>query len=242
MFGFKCAFRNKNENGFSAVELIFILVIVVLIGVVGYLVYKNHHQPIKVVTVTKTVTTPTKIPTTTSTSNPYVGWITEAGSIISFKIPSSWYAYNSCSPNNITSPDCYTVQPITQTAYSNALGSDTYKGNLILWETMDKTTNTPLIIKGSNLGTIKINSTTYSLIGVDNNTGSVNEIDVASCVDSVCKANLSPSGSANGSIEFTILPASENIIRQNTSGFTVPIDTSNPDLNTLKLVLQSVKF
>ncbi len=36
---------NYNESGFSAVETILILVIVVLLGAVGYLVYRNNHKP-----------------------------------------------------------------------------------------------------------------------------------------------------------------------------------------------------
>lgn len=47
---------SRNEKGFGALELVIVLVIVALIGAVGYLVYKNSHQPVKVVTVTKTVT------------------------------------------------------------------------------------------------------------------------------------------------------------------------------------------
>lgn len=46
---------NKNEDGFSAVEFILIVIIICLVGAVAYLVYRNHHQPVKVVTLTKTV-------------------------------------------------------------------------------------------------------------------------------------------------------------------------------------------
>ncbi len=34
----------KNESGFSAVEIVLVVVIVALIGVVGYMVYKNHYK------------------------------------------------------------------------------------------------------------------------------------------------------------------------------------------------------
>ena len=51
----------NNEKGFGTVEAILLVVIVILIGAVGYLVYKNHHNvTTKVVTVTKTVTSPSK--------------------------------------------------------------------------------------------------------------------------------------------------------------------------------------
>ena len=55
---------SNNDQGFSAIELVMIIVIICLIGAVAYFVYKNHHQPTKVVTITKTVTTTSK--TTTS--------------------------------------------------------------------------------------------------------------------------------------------------------------------------------
>ncbi len=46
----------KNEKGFSAVEFILILVIIILIGAVGYFVYKNHHKKMVAVVITKKTT------------------------------------------------------------------------------------------------------------------------------------------------------------------------------------------
>ena len=46
----------KSVKGFGAVELVVALVIVTLIGTAGYLVYKNKHQQVKVITATKTST------------------------------------------------------------------------------------------------------------------------------------------------------------------------------------------
>src|SRR5437764_2336320 len=34
----------KNQSGFSAVEVVLVLVIVALVGVVGLMVYKNHNK------------------------------------------------------------------------------------------------------------------------------------------------------------------------------------------------------
>jgi len=48
----------KDEQGFSAVEVILVLVIVVLVGAVGFLVYKNHNN----------TTTASVAPTTTKTA------------------------------------------------------------------------------------------------------------------------------------------------------------------------------
>ena len=59
----------NNGSGFSAVEIVMVVVIVGLIGAVGYLVYKNKHQPTKVVTVTKTVNSPTNSSQNSSLKN-----------------------------------------------------------------------------------------------------------------------------------------------------------------------------
>ena len=37
---------SKNQKGFSTIELILIIAVVSMIGVVGYLVYKNNHQTV----------------------------------------------------------------------------------------------------------------------------------------------------------------------------------------------------
>ncbi|HSW85574.1 MAG TPA: hypothetical protein VLF79_03135 [Candidatus Saccharimonadales bacterium] len=62
---------SKNENGFGAVGIILIIVILALIGAVGYLVYKNQHQTTvnhaNVTKIQSTNTTPTKPNTTTDT-------------------------------------------------------------------------------------------------------------------------------------------------------------------------------
>jgi hypothetical protein len=41
---------NKNESGFSIVEAVLVLLIVALIGTIGYLVYKDHHKNLGQVT------------------------------------------------------------------------------------------------------------------------------------------------------------------------------------------------
>ena len=53
-----------DEKGFGAVEAILIVIIIVLIGAVGYLVYKNNHKTVvtKVVTVTKAIDSSTSSP------------------------------------------------------------------------------------------------------------------------------------------------------------------------------------
>lgn len=58
----------KDELGFSAIEFVMLLIIIILIGTVGYFVYKNHNQTVKDVSLTKTVKSTTTNPTTTSSS------------------------------------------------------------------------------------------------------------------------------------------------------------------------------
>jgi|GEM_PF-2482381 hypothetical protein len=91
----------SNETGFSAIELVLVIVIVVLIGISGWLVYKNHHKSTLASTVSSTSTSKTSTKTTTTTkpdttaptvTNPYVGWATcnDTSDNITFKYPSNW--------------------------------------------------------------------------------------------------------------------------------------------------------
>jgi len=66
---------SKNENGFSAIEIVLIIAVLVLIGLVGWLVYKDHHK-----------TTPVA-----QSSSAYSGWKTYTSNLgFSFKYPSGW--------------------------------------------------------------------------------------------------------------------------------------------------------
>jgi len=84
---------HKNNKGFSAVEGLLIVVIVALVGVVGYMVYKNHHK-----ITTNTVVAPliTANPTTeqaTPAANPTAGWQSVSnpdGAWTTIEIPKSW--------------------------------------------------------------------------------------------------------------------------------------------------------
>lgn len=98
----------NDQKGFSAVESILVLVIVALIGVVGFMVYKNHNKtkPAPAAsTAAKSTTTPAK--TTPASTNPYAGWKTYTSSVekITFKYPADWTAdtadqYASNDPSN----------------------------------------------------------------------------------------------------------------------------------------------
>jgi prepilin-type N-terminal cleavage/methylation domain-containing protein len=83
-----------NQKGFSVVEVVIVLVVVGLIGGVGFMVYKNHNK--KAVTNSAATTTSTK-PTTTETkpatkADPYAGWksFTSNAGGFSLKYPADW--------------------------------------------------------------------------------------------------------------------------------------------------------
>jgi len=103
---------NKNEQGFGAIEGIIIVAVVVLLGVVGYMVYKNHNKT----TPTATTTTPvaTTTPTTTPTPkavDPYAGWKTYTSKTekASFKYPSDWKSITPPLESNEPGADAFTV-------------------------------------------------------------------------------------------------------------------------------------
>lgn len=85
----------KNELGFSAVEVVMVVAIVALLGVVGWLVYKDHHKTTAkntpIVQPYKT-TTPAPKANAPTAANPYAGWNTYTLKLekITFRYPSTW--------------------------------------------------------------------------------------------------------------------------------------------------------
>lgn len=76
----------NNQKGFSALETILVLAIVVIIGVVGWMLYKGHN---KASSTAFTVSTKT---TNGVSSNPYAGWRTYTlkDERVTFQYPSTW--------------------------------------------------------------------------------------------------------------------------------------------------------
>jgi Tfp pilus assembly protein PilV len=75
---------NENENGFTLIEPLLILLILGILGFAGWYVYSHHHAA-------KTSSTPTATSTTLAV-NPYTGWKTYRSTYenVSFKYPSNW--------------------------------------------------------------------------------------------------------------------------------------------------------
>lgn len=82
----------NNQSGFGAVEGILIVAVVVLLGVVGYMVYKNHSKVTNnaVTTTSNRVNTPTPAKATTPAPDPYAGWQSYTGHSFTVKYPPQW--------------------------------------------------------------------------------------------------------------------------------------------------------
>jgi Tfp pilus assembly protein PilE len=89
---------SKNQKGFSVVEAVLMLVIVVLIAVIGYMVYKNGNKTKTSSSNTTVKTTQSSTSKSTTATNPYAGWKQYCSSYEKscFKYPSTWTFTNSC--------------------------------------------------------------------------------------------------------------------------------------------------
>jgi type II secretory pathway pseudopilin PulG len=77
----------NNQNGFTAVEVVLVVLLVGALGIAGYFAYKNQHT-----TATKAVVVTTKSAPAKTVASPYAGWKTYSSAYegASFKYPSSW--------------------------------------------------------------------------------------------------------------------------------------------------------
>jgi hypothetical protein len=81
---------HKNNDGFSAVEAVLVLVIVGLIAFIGYYVYHTKQNVNKTLTTTSSASTPARA--TNKKADPYAGWqsYTMGYEKISFQYPAAW--------------------------------------------------------------------------------------------------------------------------------------------------------
>jgi len=102
----------KNQRGFSTVELVLAIVILVSVGIVGWLVYKNHH---KTPSANSTTTTKATITTSTKPVGSYAGWQTYQMPFekLIFKYPSNDYSINS-HYGSMTQPSSYSDTVVLQ--------------------------------------------------------------------------------------------------------------------------------
>jgi hypothetical protein len=83
----------SDQKGFSAVEGLLVVLILVVIGAVGYMVYHNNHKTKASVSTTAS-TKPASTAKTTTPPDPYAGWQSYSDSHVSFKYPSGWQIGN----------------------------------------------------------------------------------------------------------------------------------------------------
>lgn len=88
---------HNDQQGFSAVEVLLVLVIVALVGAEGLFVYKNQHKTTTTsvaATTAKSTLTPAR--TTTAPTNPYASWTTYTSKLekVSIKYPADWTVIN----------------------------------------------------------------------------------------------------------------------------------------------------
>lgn len=168
-------YQNKNENGFSTIEFIMVFLIIVLVGAVGYFVYKNHHQPVRVITVTKTVTKPSATNTTSSTTNPYANWktYTSATGKYTIKYPETW-TLNECSGDALigaTSAEAGTCQSDStpQIQISSMAGDERQNWQIIGGPAYPDLNTTTVTINGTE----SIKQTATLSAGSNNTTGGI---------------------------------------------------------------------
>ncbi len=99
---------NKNQKGFGAIEAMLILIIVAVIGFVGWYVWKQNQNPADKKTTTSNQTNTDGNKETEKTADPYAGWLSckDTGEGLSFKYPADWSteATTKDNPCGITTP------------------------------------------------------------------------------------------------------------------------------------------
>lgn len=121
-----------DEAGFSPIEIVMVLIIAVLIGTVGYMVYKNHGK-----TTTPAMNTTSTKPTSmlqdsTITSGPESGWKTYTNNKIGFSIayPDNVESNNGCSTASTLSSGSVLTTLIQDGSNFYIAAKDTYRFTL----------------------------------------------------------------------------------------------------------------
>lgn len=232
-----------DEAGFSVIELVLIIVILAIVGVSGWLVYKNHN---KTTTPTASSTSTNKTSTKSTTTNLYSGWKTYSTDGISFMYPPSWAIGSSSEvisassipynpgavPTNLPQYDnnlVFTLQlPIKNEVYS-APTSKPIGNGLIL----------------QNGITIN-NASNYCLIGYAyqgpnqsmpvTTTSNVAQIDFSPC-DTVARTYSDYLSTSNNTMNFNVMIVSGNPMAENT-----PLSLNGSDYSNIKLIVESMRF
>ncbi len=92
----------KDQHG--VIDMIMIGLVVILLGVGGYIYYRNHHKAAPAQT---PITQPAKATTPAPMADPYAGWKTYTSSVekVSFKYPTDWTTTSNVQQSNIPGAD-----------------------------------------------------------------------------------------------------------------------------------------
>ena len=232
---------SKNQKGFTAVETVLVIAILVLIGVVGWLVYKNHHKTTTSTTYSSTAktstsssTTKTTTPTTTTKppANPYAGWKTYTTSdSTSFKYPTNWTLTTSSQYVLLNSP----VDSSNNLTYQLSYGP-TYNRSQVLKDTT--VSSTPL--------NISLSKPLYMLT-MDFNNSNGKDIDglYVSDTNSAKGSSINPTFIGFMPKNSTKTMAFEAILQplhyQNNGGETLATYQNNPYYETVVKIFKSLE-
>jgi Tfp pilus assembly protein PilE len=134
----------KNEAGFSPVEIVMVLVIVALLGAVGFLVYKNQH---KTTTASVTTATATKQPATKTplaSTDQYAGWksYTLKYEKLTFKYPAGWTLKDDSASQGLT-PNADSVSLTASNGFSASINTGWDGGG----DSLNLATDSPLPVQ-----------------------------------------------------------------------------------------------
>jgi Tfp pilus assembly protein PilE len=237
---------SNNEKGFTLVEGLLIVLILVVIGAVGYMVYHNNHK-VKTVSVSTTEGNKTVITKTVSTPSPYADWksYTSSDEGLSFKYPSTWTAQNDpcVNPDTQAAGQCY--QFLTpQTASSPYIFEVTYYWNqqaasaLNGGETIK--TITPLNVPNTK--------TPLSLVSYSINQDSSTNIFGLALTDQVYSSGqtvsyiLNVTSQKQSGMTYTLTATMKTPSQQDIANYTLAQYQAQPDYNNVVKMFQSLSY
>ena len=226
--------NSHSQTGFGLIESLVMVVVIAIIAVGGWAVYKHYH---KATTKNNTaVSKTTAIPKTTGTqsTNPYAGWkiATSTRAKFSIKYPTNWIYSAAVGTND-------SVEHITITGTNLELKIDSYNGKdptnggtVNTTCTDCKSTLNTQTFTISNMGVLHLDTVTYTL---DNGLGNaiiLRQPDGTYYIPSPAAGNVVTS--FRGISNLDSLQAYQN---ETPAQF-----TSNPDYATAQQILKSVSY
>lgn len=241
----------KNQKGFGAVEAVLILIIVILIGVVGWLVYKDRHNKGAAGTASKSsaADTSAKSGAKAPALNPYAGWKTYKLTYekLTFKYPSAWTLKDSSASQGLT-PNADSVTLTASDGYQVSI-DDGWDGG---GDPLNLATDSPVSVQfaGSNAYLVFIHPREPQLTGKDpNSVGSAilmtnpttqyGQNDTANAFPQDRNAHGDPSVNNGGS---TMLISGGYSGTDAKTFATVSLARNDPEFKDFVLLIQSMRY